>query len=66
MNRLLLADLKRMWRAGLAISFLLGCGVALYVMTNSSALSLQEARRQYYSNYRFGDIFTNRVRAPNQ
>jgi putative ABC transport system permease protein len=66
MNRLLLADLKRMWRAGMAISFLLGCGIALFVMTNSSTLSLQKARRQYYSDYRFGDVFANLVRAPNQ
>lgn len=54
-----------MWRPGLAISFLLGCGIALFVMTNSSTLSLHEARRQYYSDYHFADVFANLVRAPN-
>lgn len=45
MNRLLIADLKRMWRQGLAISVLLGCGIALFVMSNSSMLSLERSRR---------------------
>ncbi|QDT02116.1 FtsX-like permease family protein [Rubripirellula lacrimiformis] len=64
MNRLLMADLKRMWRQGLAISILLGCGIALFVMTNSSMLSLQRTRDQYYRDYRFADLFTVLVRAP--
>ncbi len=65
MNRLLLADLKRMWRQGLAVSILLGCGIALFVMTNSSMVSLQKARREYYSEYRFGNVFASLLRAPN-
>jgi putative ABC transport system permease protein len=64
-NRLLLADLKRMWRQGLAISILLGCGIALFVMANSSVVSLEKARQKYYSRYRFGDVFATLVRAPN-
>ncbi|TWU46129.1 FtsX-like permease family protein [Rubripirellula tenax] len=65
MNRLLLSDLKRMWRQGVAISTLLGCGIALFVMANSSMVSLEEARESYYSQYRFGDVFATLVRAPN-
>lgn len=64
MNRLLVSDLKRMWRQGLAISLLLGCGIALFVMTNSSMLSLERTRQQYYRDYRFGELFTSLVRAP--
>lgn len=66
MNRLLLADLRRMWRQGFAISVLLACGISLFVMTNSSMESLQKARRQYYNDYRFGDVFASLVRAPNE
>lgn len=64
MNRLLIADLKRLWRQGLAISLLLGCGIALFVMSNSSMVSLEKSRQQYYRDYRFGEIFTALVRAP--
>ncbi|WP_436714414.1 FtsX-like permease family protein [Roseiconus lacunae] len=64
MNRLLIADLKRLWRQGLAISLLLGCGIALFVMSNSSMLSLERSRQQYYRDYRFGEVFTALVRAP--
>ncbi len=66
MNRLLLADLKRMWRPGLAISLLLACGIALFVMAHSSSISLQKARQRYYREYRFGEVFASLVRAPNQ
>lgn len=64
MNRLLIADLKRLWRQGLAISLLLGCGIALFVMSNSSMLSLDRSRQQYYRDHRFGEVFTALVRAP--
>ncbi|QDT61418.1 FtsX-like permease family protein [Stieleria bergensis] len=64
MNRLLIADLKRLWRQGLAISLLLGCGISLFVMSNSSMLSLERSRQQYYRDYRFGEVFTALVRAP--
>ncbi|MEM9644110.1 MAG: FtsX-like permease family protein [Planctomycetota bacterium] len=64
MNRLLLSDLKRLWRQGLAISLLLGCGIALFVMANSSMVSLEASRDQYYRNHRFGELFTSLVRAP--
>ncbi len=66
MNRLLIADLRRMWRQGLAISVLLGCGIALFVMTNCSIVSLKKARHEYYSQYRFGDVFATLTRAPNE
>lgn len=66
MNRLLFAELKQMWRQGLAISILLGCGIALFVMANSSVVSLRKARQKFYLEYRFGDVFATMVRAPHE
>ncbi|KAA5547080.1 FtsX-like permease family protein [Roseiconus nitratireducens] len=64
MNRLLIADLKRMWRQGLAIPLLLACGIALFVMSNSSVRSVENTRNRYYQQYRFADVFAGLVRAP--
>lgn len=64
MNRLLISDLKRFWRQALAISLLLGCSIALFVMSNSSMLSLERTREQYYRDYRFGEVFTRLARGP--
>ncbi|MCA9214353.1 MAG: FtsX-like permease family protein [Planctomycetales bacterium] len=65
LNRLLITDLKRMWRQGLAISVLLACGIATFVMSMSSMRSLDKSMAKYYSDYRFGDIFVSLTRAPN-
>lgn len=64
MNRLLWADLRKMWRQGFAISMLLACGIALFVMTNSSMVSLERSRDRYYRDYRFADVFATLTRAP--
>jgi len=63
-NRMLLADARRLWRQGLAISGLLACGIALFIMSSSTMQSLEASRRQYYQDGRFGDVFANLVRAP--
>ena len=64
-NQLLLSDLKRMWRQCLAISILLGCGVATFVMSTSTMRSLEKSQTKYYSDYNFGDVFVQLTRAPN-
>ncbi len=66
LNRLLIADAKRMWRQGLAISVLLACGIATFVMSTSTMSSLEKSQAQYYSDYRFGDVFVQLTRAPNE
>jgi len=63
---MLFADARRMWRQGIAISTLLACGIAVFVMSSSTMKSLESSRRQYYSEGRFGDLFVGLVRAPNR
>ena len=48
---------KRMWRQGLAISILLACGVATFVMSTSTMHSLEKSQAKYYTDYQFGDVF---------
>ncbi len=64
LDRMLVSDLLRIWRQGLAISLLLACGITLFVMTTSAMRSLQSSQDRYYSNYRFADIFASLTRAP--
>ncbi len=55
-----------MWRQGLAISILLACGVATFVMSMSTMLSLKRSMNQYYSDSHFGDVFVSMTRAPSE
>ena len=66
LNRLLISDLKRMWRQGLAISILLACGVATFVMSTSTMLSLEKSMNKYYADSHFGHVFVSLTRAPNE
>lgn len=54
-----------MWRQCLAISILLACGIATFVMSTSTMHSLQKSQAKYYSDYHFGDVFAQLTRAPN-
>ncbi len=65
LNQLLLSDLKHMWRQCVAISILLACGIATFVMSTSTMHSLEKSQSKYYSDYHFGDVFVQLVRAPN-
>ena len=64
LNRLLMSDVKRMWRQGLAISSLMACGVATFVMSTSTMHSLKKSQAKYYADYQFGDVFVQLQRAP--
>ena len=66
LDRMLLSDLIKMWRQGIAISLLLACGIATFVMSTSAMQSLDKSREVYYSEYRFADLFTSLTRAPNE
>ena len=66
LNRVLLSDLLRMWRQGLAISILLACGIAIFIMTTSAMRSLETSCDRYYKTYRFADVFAHVTRAPQQ
>ncbi len=65
LNQLLLSDLKRMWRQCAAISILLACGIATFVMSTSAMRSIEKSQQRYYNDYRFGEVFAQLTRAPN-
>ncbi|QDT41652.1 FtsX-like permease family protein [Gimesia alba] len=65
LDRLLIADLKRMWGQALAICLVLACGVATYTMSLSTIQSIEVTYDRYYSDYRFADVFVSLKRAPN-
>jgi putative ABC transport system permease protein len=64
LNQLLFSDLKRMWRQCLAISILLACGIATFVMSTSTMRSLLKSQARYYREFQFGDVFVQMSRAP--
>ncbi len=65
LDRLLIADLKRLWGQALAICAVLACGVATYVMSACTIQSLEVTCGQYYRDFRFADVFVSLKRAPN-
>ena len=66
LDRILISDLRRMWGQGLAICAVLACGIGTSVMATSSMRSLEATRDAFYEEYRFGDVFVQVVRAPNE
>ncbi len=64
LDRKVLRDLWRTRGQALAIALVVGCGIALYVMSNGMVRSLEETRLAYYERYRFADIFASAVRVP--
>jgi putative ABC transport system permease protein len=64
LNRILISDLRAMWRQGMAISILLACGITVFVMSTSAMRSLEKSRDRYYEDYSFADVFASLTRAP--
>jgi putative ABC transport system permease protein len=64
LDRKLIRDLRHIWLQALAIALVIGCGVAMYVMSLGTLRSLEETRAAYYERYRFADIFAAVKRAP--
>ena len=62
--RLLLSDLIRLWKQGIAIVALLTCGISTFVMSTTTLRSLEASRDHYYSHYRFAHLWATLVRAP--
>ena len=60
----LFRDLGRMTGQMTAITAVLACGIATYVTMRASYDSLLFARSEYYSTYRFADVFAHVKRAP--
>jgi len=64
LDRKLLRDLKRLRTQAIAVSAVLACGVALFVMATGMYDSLERARDQYYDSARMADLAVSVVRAP--
>lgn len=64
LNRKLLRDLWGMKGQALAISSVIGAGLAMYVAYLSNFDSLATTRTRYYAEQRFADVFASVARAP--
>ena len=64
LNMKLLRDLKRLRTQAIAVSSVLACGVALFVMATGMYDSLERARDVYYDTARMADLAVSVVRAP--
>lgn len=57
-------DLWQMKGQAIAITAVIACGVATFVMSLSTLSSLQNTRSAYYDRYRFAHVFAHLKRAP--
>jgi putative ABC transport system permease protein len=60
----LLRDLWALKGQALAISLVIGAGVAMFIMYLSTFASLRDTQRTYYERYRFAHVFSGMTRAP--
>lgn len=65
LDRKLLRDLLLMKGQALAISLVMACGVATFVLSLTTLGSLKYSQRTYYDRYHFADVFARIKRAPN-
>ena len=64
LDRKLARDLWSLKGQALAISLVIGAGVAMFIMYLSTFHSLRLTQETYYERYRFAQIFTGLTRAP--
>lgn len=64
LDRKLFRDLFQLWGQALAIALVVACGIASFVMAQSSYNSLLLTQRAYYDDYRFAEVFASLKRAP--
>ncbi len=64
LDRKLLRDLWALKGQALAISLVIGAGVAMFIMYLSTFDSLRLTQQTYYDRYRFGQVFAGLTRAP--
>jgi putative ABC transport system permease protein len=57
-------DLRHLRAQALAIALVIGAGVALFVLMESTLVSLDLTQRTYYERYRMADLFAAAKRAP--
>ncbi len=64
LDRKLLRDVWSLKGQALAISLVIGAGVAMFIMYLSTFRSLRLTQETYYERYRFADVFASLKRAP--
>jgi len=64
LDRKLLRDLWNLKGQALAISLVIGAGVAMFIMYLSTFSSLRLTQDTYYDRYRFAHVFASLTRAP--
>ncbi len=64
LNRKLLRDLWHLKGQMLAVTAVVICGIAVFVSMTNVKYSLEVSRSDYYSRYRFSDLFMQCKRAP--
>ena len=64
LDRKLLRDLWNLKGQALAISLVIGAGVAMFIMYLSTFSSLRLTQETYYDRYRFAHVFASLTRAP--
>jgi putative ABC transport system permease protein len=64
LNRKLVRDIWALKGQSLAISLVIGAGVAMFIMYLSTFSSLRLTQATYYDRYRFADVFASLTRAP--
>lgn len=65
LNRKLLRDLFQIKGQVLAISMVIGVGVAMFIAYFSTFDSLRSTQQAYYERFRFAEVFASLKRAPN-
>jgi putative ABC transport system permease protein len=64
LKRKLLRDILRMKGQMLAVMAVVVCAVAMFIAMSNVKFSLERSRSDYYSRYRFADLFVQLKRAP--
>lgn len=59
-------DLWHMRGLAAAISVVMGCGIALFILSRSMLHSLELTQQTYYDRYNFADVFASIKRAPDE
>jgi len=64
LDRKLFRDLWKLKGQAIAITAVIACGIATFVMSLSTISSLELTRATYYNRYRFAHVFAHLKRAP--
>lgn len=66
LDRKIFRDLWHMRGLAAAISVVMGCGIALFILSRSMLHSLELTQQTYYDRYNFADVFASIKRAPDE